>query len=47
MARLRTNSDSDSNVINNIKLFYKNQLSNSFKTDERVLKEIVIEMFLV
>ena len=39
---MRTNSNSDINVINNINIFYKNQMSNSYKTDERVLKEIVV-----
>ena len=39
---MRTNNDSDINVINNINIFYNNQMSNSHKTDERVLKEIVL-----
>ena len=44
---MRTNNDSDINVINNISIFYKNQVSNSYKTDERVLKEIVVRNVLL
>ena len=39
---MRTNNDSDINVINNIKIFNNNQMSNSYKTAERFLKEIVV-----
>ena len=30
IARMRTNDDSDINVVNNLKIFYKNQMSNSY-----------------
>ena len=39
---MRINDNFDINVINNINIFYKNQMSNSYKTDERILKEIVV-----
>ena len=42
ITRMRTYGDSHINVIIYINLFYKQQMSNSYETDESVLTEIVV-----